>query len=203
MKNKTFGWLMVVLVTTTLAFVILGLCVGSTPLTPGQVISGLLRLDPGSVESSILWVVRLPQVMGGALAGCALALSGLLLQLLTRKRGLEAGENRHFAEKIGLALDMIYNRYFDDLTVDEVSAVCGYSKSSFCRVFKAVTGDTFHNTLNRHRVEIAGDMLRATRLPVEKIAEQIGYPDAKSFCRVFKRITGVSAGSYRKNKSVQ
>lgn len=130
-------------------------------------------------------------------------LSGLLLQLLTRKRGLEAGENRHFAEKIGLALDMIYNRYFDDLTVDEVSAVCGYSKSSFCRVFKAVTGDTFHNTLNRHRVEIAGDMLRSTRLPVEKIAEQIGYPDAKSFCRVFKRITGVSAGSYRKNKSVQ
>ena len=127
-------------------------------------------------------------------------LSGLLLQLLTRRRGMEAAEVRQLAEKIGCALDMIYNRYFDELTVEEVSAACGYSKSSFCRVFKAVTGDTFHNTLNRHRVEIARDLLLSTNQPVEKIAEQIGYPDAKSFCRVFKKLTGVSAGSYRKKE---
>ena len=125
-------------------------------------------------------------------------LSGLLLQMLTQQRGPEAGEDCQSAEKIGCALDMIYNRYFDELTVEDVSAVCGYSKSSFCRVFKAVTGDTFHNTLNRHRVEIARDMLRSSSLSVEKIAEQIGFADTKSFCRVFKRLTGISAGTYRK-----
>lgn len=125
-------------------------------------------------------------------------LSGLLLQLLTQQRGMEAAEIRQLAEKIGCALDMIYNRYFDDLTVEEVSAACGYSKSSFCRVFKAVTGDTFHNTLNRHRVEIARDLLHSTAQSVEKIAEQIGFPDTKNFCRVFKKATGKSAGEYRK-----
>ena len=35
---------------------------------------------------------------------------------------------------------------------------------------------------------------------VEKIAEQIGFPDAKSFCRVFKKLTGISAGTYRKKR---
>lgn len=130
-------------------------------------------------------------------------LSGLLLQLLTRQRGSETAENRQIAERIGCALDMVYNRYYDDLTVEDVSAACGYSKSNFCRVFKAVTGDTFHNTLNRHRIEIAQDLLRSTNQSVEKIAEQIGFPDTKSFCRVFKKLTGISAGSYRKKEDKQ
>ena len=115
MKNKSFGWLMAVLAATTLAFVILGLCVGSTPLTPGQVISGLLRLDPGGVESSIRWVVRLPQVMGGALAGCALAISGLLLQTATANPlagpniiGVNAGAG--FAMALGMCFAPMHYR---------------------------------------------------------------------------------------------
>lgn len=83
MKNRSYGWLMAVLVTAMLASVILGLCIGSTPLPLGQVVGGLLRLEPNSLESRILWVVRLPHVAGCALAGVALAVSGLLLQTAT------------------------------------------------------------------------------------------------------------------------
>lgn len=82
-KTTSYGWHLAVLITVTLAIAVLGLCLGSTALSPLQVLRGFLRLEPTSVESRILWVVRLPQVAGCALAGCALAISGLLLQTAT------------------------------------------------------------------------------------------------------------------------
>jgi iron complex transport system permease protein len=82
-KQTNYGRMMAVLVTAALAAVLLGLSLGSEPLTLGQVVRGVLRVDWNAKESLILWVVRLPRVAGCALAGCALAVSGLLLQTAT------------------------------------------------------------------------------------------------------------------------
>ena len=79
--HNKYGRLLAVSVTAALAAVVFGLCFGSTPLTPAQVLQGLLRRD--TTETAILWVVRLPRVAACALAGCALAVSGLLLQTAT------------------------------------------------------------------------------------------------------------------------
>ena len=102
-------------------------------------------------------------------------------------------------KKIERALEKIYNNYFEQLSVSSVSAFCGYSKSNFCKIFKNVTGDTFHNTLNRHRVEVACILLRESDLAVDEIARDTGFADSKSFCRVFKSVMGVTAGEYRRN----
>lgn len=101
--------------------------------------------------------------------------------------------------KVEKALEIIYNRYNEPLDIDTVSAACGYGKSNFCKTFKAVTGETFHDLLNRHRVEIACVLLRETGNSVEQIASEVGFSDTKSFCRVFKKQIGQTAGSYRKN----
>ena len=101
-------------------------------------------------------------------------------------------------KKIDQALETIYNRYFEPLNVEDISAFCGYSKSNFCKIFKNITGDTFHNTLNRHRIEVACMLLRETNDTVEKFAQETGFSDAKSFCRVFKKLMGKNAGEYRK-----
>lgn len=100
--------------------------------------------------------------------------------------------------KIEKALELIYNRYNEPLDVDSVSAACGYGKSNFCKTFKAVTGETFHELLNRHRVEIACLHLKESGNTIEQTALSVGFSDIKSFCRVFKKIMGESAGSYRK-----
>lgn len=102
--------------------------------------------------------------------------------------------------KIDKALEAIYNRYYEPLSVEQVSALCGYNKSNFCKVFKDITGDTFHQTLNRYRVEIACVYLRESNYTIEEISLKTGFLDSKSFCRVFKKAMGMSAGQYRKNK---
>ncbi len=104
-------------------------------------------------------------------------------------------------ERIGRAINLIYSSYDRPLTLDRASELCGYSKSRFCRVFKEITGESFHAMLNRHRIEIACLKLRELNLSIEAIALSVGFADSKSFCRTFKRLMGVSAGAYRKEPS--
>lgn len=98
------------------------------------------------------------------------------------------------------ALDMINSRYAEPLTVDMAAEVTGYGKSNFCKIFKSITGDTFHNVLNRHRIENACIYLTETAMSVSDIAYEVGFADAKSFCRVFKAVMGMTAGEYRLDK---
>lgn len=100
--------------------------------------------------------------------------------------------------KVEKALELIYNRYNEQLDIDTVSAICGYGKSNFCKTFKEITGETFHELLNRHRIEIACIHLKESANTIEQVAISVGFADSKSFCRVFKKIIGESAGSYRK-----
>lgn len=103
--------------------------------------------------------------------------------------------------KIEKALDIIHNKFSDPLTVEQVATLCGYSNSNFCKIFKNITGDTFHNVLNRHRIENACCFLQGSNMSVEHIATHVGFTDSKSFCRVFKNFMGVTPGTYRRQNT--
>ncbi len=99
------------------------------------------------------------------------------------------------------ALEMIRTRYREPLRIAWVARENGYGESNFCKVFKRITGETFHGMLNRRRVEVACMLLLQTRESVEWIAQEVGFADAKSFCRVFRKEHGVSPNAYRKEKT--
>lgn len=133
---------------------------------------------------------------------------GLLYQLcarLLRKFDLqeetaEGDENLRAVEKVERALELIYEQYASDLTVEQAAALCGYSKSNFCRVFRRITGQTFHQALNRHRIETACALLKKTDRGIEEIAAETGFSDVKTFCRVFKAEKGCTAGQFRRGQ---
>ena len=60
-----------------------GLLVGGTWIAPQQIWSGLLHPGTGDV-ATIVWQLRLPRVVIGAIVGAALAIAGALLQGLLR-----------------------------------------------------------------------------------------------------------------------
>lgn len=101
------------------------------------------------------------------------------------------------------AISIIHESYHQTLTLEEVADRCGYSKSNFCRIFKDTVGDTFHATLNQHRIDVALLHLKESRLSIQDIAQQVGFTDAKQFCSIFKRLMHVSPGQYRKNVLLQ
>lgn len=135
-----------------------------------------------------------------ALRGNLYHISSILLQKLQKTHGtVTDGTAAQDILRIEKALRFIYDNYPQNISLDTVCQLCGYSKSHFCRTFKMVVGDTFHNVLNRHRVKIACLHLKESRSPIESIAVAVGFADAKSFCRVFKKYMGISPVTYRKN----
>ncbi len=59
--------------------VLAGICVGSVPLSPGEVFSALISGE-STPDGRIVYCIRLPRVLGSILAGAALALSGAIIQ---------------------------------------------------------------------------------------------------------------------------
>lgn len=125
-----------------------------------------------------------------------------LLQLsMQNAENASAHRSLRDISKIEKALDIIHDKFAEPLSVEQVATLCGYSNSNFCKVFKNITGDTFHNVLNRHRVENACCFLQGSNMSIENIAIHVGFTDAKSFCRVFKNFMGVTPGTYRNRQT--
>ena len=122
----------------------------------------------------------------------------ILKEFSTETSSANTPKRLNFVNTIEKALDYIHNNYEDNLSIEEVAKNCGYSKSNFCKIFKTITGDTFHNVLNNHRLKLACILLKNSIYPVEDIATKVGFADAKSFCRIFKKHNGISPGQYRK-----
>lgn len=123
----------------------------------------------------------------------------LLREYTVREELAENARAPRNVANVEKALELIYYRYAEPITVEDAARATGYGKSNFCKIFKGTVGDTFHSLLNRQRVESACELLRETDLPVAEIAVQVGFGEAKTLCRVFKSLLGRSPGEYRKN----
>ena len=127
-----------------------------------------------------------------------------LIELLYISKATKEHGNKDLrrVENVDKALDLIYYNYHEAITLEDAAALSGYGKSNFCKIFKNITGDTFHNILNKQRVEVACNLLSETNLPISEIAQKVGLCEPKTFCRVFKSFMGVTPGTYRKNNLI-
>jgi len=91
------------------------------------------------------------------------------------------------------------NEHFREL--DAVSRVVAHSdlaERTLKRRFKAATGSTLIEYLQKLRVEEAKRLLETGRRPVDDISGDVGYSDVSFFRRLFKRMTGLSPRQYRR-----
>ncbi len=65
------------------------------------------------------------------------------------------------------------------------------------RLFRQHHGLSFQAYLQRLRLEKAAELLRATRLPIARIAKRAGYRDASRFGQQFKRMSEATPFEYR------
>lgn len=82
-KQIPFPGLLGLLSLLMVAAAFLGLRYGSAELSFADVMAGLLRTDPHSPVTQIIWIVRLPHVAACFLTGIGLSVSGVLLQTAT------------------------------------------------------------------------------------------------------------------------
>lgn len=95
------------------------------------------------------------------------------------------------------AKDLADSRYAEPLTVADLAAAAGLSRSHFSREFRRVFGESPHVYLLTRRLERAAHLLRVTDHSVSDICCEVGLTSLGSFTTCFTRVYGMSPGAYR------
>ena len=93
--------------------------------------------------------------------------------------------------------DYIYAHLDDDLSLETLAHVSGFSRFHWHRIYRAVRGETTAQTVRRLRLERAAAMLRETSWPVERIARKAGFTGSEVFSRSFLRSYGTTPSRFR------
>ncbi|MDD2441249.1 MAG: AraC family transcriptional regulator [Eubacteriales bacterium] len=97
-------------------------------------------------------------------------------------------------------LAYIDNNLKDDLSLNTLARVSGYSEYHFHRIFHALKGRTLHEYVCERRIIAAAARLLYERNSVTRIAFDCGFLSSSSFGRCFKQQLGCSPSAYRRNK---
>lgn len=91
-----------------------------------------------------------------------------------------------FAELLAWVRENVSQR----LTVDDLADRCQMSPRTFARVFTRETGVTPAKSIERLRLEVARARVESDEMPIEAIAEDVGFRDPERMRRAFIRAFG-------------
>lgn len=98
------------------------------------------------------------------------------------------------------AAQYIAAHFREPLTLNQISAMSGFSPAYFSRKFKAFSGISFSSYLMLLRLREAASLLRSTSLSVSDISQRCGFSGANYFGDVFRTAYGISPREYRKGE---
>ena len=105
-----------------------------------------------------------------------------------------------FSPEIKKAIQYMYDRYSQDIQINEIADYVSLSRSYFSKLFSRETGYAPREYLQNLRIRMAQDMLLSeTGYSLSAIAENCGFANASHFCKVFKKRTGKSPNVFRKS----
>ncbi|MFD0673868.1 response regulator [Cohnella sp. GCM10027633] len=111
-------------------------------------------------------------------------------RLVLEERRNESGK------QIGKAIAYIRGHLGEELTVDRCAKVVNLSGGYFANLFKKETGMTVVQFVTQERIEQAKKLL-ALDVPVQNIAQQLGYEHRRYFSDVFKKHTGMTPSEFK------
>lgn len=99
--------------------------------------------------------------------------------------------------RLAPALLALHQQPGRDWTVAELATQCNTSRSVFAERFQATIGTPPLRYVTELRMRLACQWLTLDRLPIEEVAQRLGYTSQAAFSRAFKRITGQPPGASR------
>ena len=97
------------------------------------------------------------------------------------------------------ALEALDQHYMEaDLSLVSLSGMLDVSPNHLSACIKKYTGETFINILIRKRMEAARELLTASCLKVQEVAQRCGYTDQHYFSYCFKKYCGESPNAMRR-----
>jgi transcriptional regulator GlxA family with amidase domain len=92
----------------------------------------------------------------------------------------------------------VAQHYNHEAPVSAMASLSGLAERSFKRRFRNATGMPPMEYVQTIRLEEAKHVLETTDLPIEAVAQEVGYGDSSFFTRLFRRNVGLTPAQYRK-----
>lgn len=125
-------------------------------------------------------------------------LKGICQRLLSQIGNSRISETRRIADQ---TLAYLREHFHEEGTsADQAAKAVHLSISYFNTVFKKETGKTFHQALEKLRMDRALHLLTTTDWKLAQVGAAVGIPEPSYFSFAFKHYFGYSASSVRKKK---
>lgn len=110
---------------------------------------------------------------------------------------IEVQKHKEYTEKFISICNYINEHCTEDLSLDEIAGIAGFSKYHFTRLFKQFTTTTFYKYLNLMRIKHAQKLLADPSITVTEVALSSGFPSLSAFIRMFKLMNQCTPTEYR------
>lgn len=125
-------------------------------------------------------------------------LFSMMIDIAIFKRSESASKDLNLAAHIKNYLQYGFN---EDITMQMLEKNFYRSKSQLTKIFKKAYNTTPYAYLIDYRIELAKNLLKTTKKPINEIAEYLRFSSEYHFSGAFKKKTGVSPREYRKIES--
>lgn len=102
-----------------------------------------------------------------------------------------------YIQSVYRVIDYIERQFNEELRLDTLSSVAGFSKYHFHRIFRSIIGENVADYIRRIRLESTVLQLK-TDTNITQVAMDSGYETNASFSRAFKKHFGVSPKEFAK-----
>lgn len=131
----------------------------------------------------------------------AVKMTGLLYLTLSLflKPSDTAAKNDGALTYVQNAITYMNYHYPYDISIDDVAAFTGISRSHLYRIFMSHTGQSPKAYLSALRIRQACTLLKKSEISITAIAASVGFENSLYFSKVFKRLKGMTPTEYREN----
>lgn len=95
------------------------------------------------------------------------------------------------------AINFIEQNFQNNISIEDIAAVCGINRSYFGKIFRKSVGHSPQEFLMNYRMVKATELLKLTSLSIADIGSAVGYENQLHFSRAFKTIYGISPREWR------
>lgn len=100
-------------------------------------------------------------------------------------------------EIVTLVKDYVKKHYSEEIDLNSIARILGFSSSYLTKVFNKVENTTPSKVIRSYRMGIAKQLLNDDSLTIQQIASHVGYSDPFHFSKSFKQTVGISPTQYK------
>jgi AraC-like DNA-binding protein len=125
-------------------------------------------------------------------------ITDLLTNCMIRKNPEQSPDSDAITYKLYQVKEYLEQNYTEKIQLDILAETFYISKFHLCREYKKLFGTTIIDYVTMKRITSAKELLRFSKMSIEDIAVNSGYPDASYFNKVFQKMEGMTASEFRR-----